>query len=474
MRIVVTGADGVVGRGVAARLRQPRPRRRRRRRQRPESWPGSVEFVDRTGSGADVLAGADVVVHCASTMRCWRRSPRRSRRLVAASSAWTPTPRRTVDGVDVRSGLVLGRDADEPVLRAFARAGALRRPAASADRPLQVVHPHDRRARRVARRSRAAHWVVDVAADGAHHRPRHRRGRRPPAGPRAARPLRAVRRPGRPSTPSRLRDDWGSSAGLDARRSASRTSRWRCRGRVAVGPPSRPCRGGCRASARSPPSTPRRPTASTPSGRNRRRQRRIRHPDRPPLPGVRRDQPVRGAARPVLAVVGVGDGAGTRAAALVISAAAAARRRGAARDVRRTTGVFGHRLYAGITSGHFMAQTVPLIDPRSDHHRVLRPHRRGAAAVRRASCRPSSRRGVVRQLRGVVDVRQQPDRPVGGSGQRHPRLRRRRRRAGGAGRRPRGPGRPAAARADPARPRSRGARLGAGVGVDPGVRRRTA
>jgi phosphohistidine swiveling domain-containing protein len=30
---------------------------------------------------------------------------------------------------------------------------------------------------------------------------------------------------------------------------------------------------------------------------------------------------------------------------------------------KRTTGVFGHRLYAGITSGHFMAQTVPLVDP---------------------------------------------------------------------------------------------------------------
>jgi len=29
----------------------------------------------------------------------------------------------------------------------------------------------------------------------------------------------------------------------------------------------------------------------------------------------------------------------------------------------RTTGVFGHRLYAGLTSGYFMAQTVPLINP---------------------------------------------------------------------------------------------------------------
>ena len=29
----------------------------------------------------------------------------------------------------------------------------------------------------------------------------------------------------------------------------------------------------------------------------------------------------------------------------------------------RTTGVFGHRLYAGITTGHFMAHTVPFVDP---------------------------------------------------------------------------------------------------------------
>ena len=54
---------------------------------------------------------------------------------------------------------------------------------------------------------------------------------------------------------------------------------------------------------------------------------------------------------------------GTRASGMVISERL---RPGGAvqREMsRRTTGVFGHRLYAGITSGHFMAQTVPLVDP---------------------------------------------------------------------------------------------------------------
>ena len=54
---------------------------------------------------------------------------------------------------------------------------------------------------------------------------------------------------------------------------------------------------------------------------------------------------------------------GTRAAATVI----AARLRPGGLVQRemsvRTTGVFGHRLYAGMTSGYFMALTVPLVKP---------------------------------------------------------------------------------------------------------------
>jgi phosphohistidine swiveling domain-containing protein len=54
---------------------------------------------------------------------------------------------------------------------------------------------------------------------------------------------------------------------------------------------------------------------------------------------------------------------GTRAAAMVI--AARLRPGGVVeREMSvRTTGVFGHRLYAGITSGYFMALTVPLVKP---------------------------------------------------------------------------------------------------------------
>ena len=90
---------------------------------------------------------------------------------------------------------------------------------------------------------------------------------------------------------------------------------------------------------------------------------------------------------------------GTRAAGLVISERL---RPGGAvqREMSvRTTGVFGHRLYAGITTGHFMAHTVPFIDPAI----VLSGffgHTEDGLELFGEELPPVEPRGIARQLRG--------------------------------------------------------------------------
>ena len=74
MRIAVTGASGVLGRGLAARLLSKGHDVTGIARHRPESWPGAADFVaaDIRDAAAvrRIVAGADVVAHCA-----WAHSP---------------------------------------------------------------------------------------------------------------------------------------------------------------------------------------------------------------------------------------------------------------------------------------------------------------------------------------------------------------------------------------------------------------
>jgi nucleoside-diphosphate-sugar epimerase/phosphohistidine swiveling domain-containing protein len=74
VRIAVTGASGVLGRGLAARLLSQGHYVAGIARHRPESWPSAADFVaaDIRDAAAvrRVVAGADVVAHCS-----WAQSP---------------------------------------------------------------------------------------------------------------------------------------------------------------------------------------------------------------------------------------------------------------------------------------------------------------------------------------------------------------------------------------------------------------
>jgi nucleoside-diphosphate-sugar epimerase/phosphohistidine swiveling domain-containing protein len=192
VRIAVTGASGVLGRGLAARLLSQGHDVAGIARHRPESWPSAADFV-----AADIrdaaavkraVAGADVVAHCA-----WARSPGHgdqvshqvnitgtrnvldgmaetgARRIVFASSAHVyggadaaytendPTTAPSADGrqqalveqilaasgvqwVAIRSAIILGRGVDNWVRRVLALPVF---PVGAGDRRLQVVHVDD-------------------------------------------------------------------------------------------------------------------------------------------------------------------------------------------------------------------------------------------------------------------------------------------------------------------------------------------
>jgi nucleoside-diphosphate-sugar epimerase/phosphohistidine swiveling domain-containing protein len=199
LRIVVTGAGGVVGRGVACRLRNAGHNVVGLARQRPDSWPLTTDFVEADIRDATAVrravVGAEAVVHCAWAVSSG--SDRQlandvnvggaanlleamtisgSRRIVFVSSAeiYGTRPDRTdpltedevmapaaeqlhdcdkakvetmianagVEWVAVRSALVLGRQVDNAVLRLLV-VPILLDVAGSGDHPLQVVHTDD-------------------------------------------------------------------------------------------------------------------------------------------------------------------------------------------------------------------------------------------------------------------------------------------------------------------------------------------
>jgi nucleoside-diphosphate-sugar epimerase/phosphohistidine swiveling domain-containing protein len=218
VRIAVTGASGVLGRGLAARLLSQGHDVVGIARHRPQSWSSAADFVAvdirDTAAVKSAVAGADVVAHCA-----WANSPgpdnrishqvniegtrnvleamaeTGSGRIVFASSAHvygqkdvpnsehdaiTPA---SADGrhkakveemlaasgaewVAIRSALILGRGVDNWVRRLLALPAF---PDGSADRRVQVVHLDDalRLLERAIVNARIVSGPVNLAAPGA-------------------------------------------------------------------------------------------------------------------------------------------------------------------------------------------------------------------------------------------------------------------------------------------------------------------
>ncbi len=411
MKIVVTDADGPVGRGVAMRLVSLGHDVVGVGSRRPESWPGSVDFVlARAGETVPpVLDGADAVVQCAphaarTAVLFEAVAAADVRRIVFADSgeaAATVTTR--AEWIAVRFPLVLGREAGDAVLRAFAQPVQVRL-SEDVDRPLQVVHPHDleRVFVRAVTDSSLPSGRVDVAAEGhttlraiasAIGRPLIRIPTRflPIAADEAPIPLDA----------RQLGDEWDCPPTWSASQCVEDFALV-CRARVAVG-------GHVVALPWRLPRVREIPAVDTPSddgvtpvpagigGANGEFDTPI-DPRFPAFVATNLSEALPGPFSPSSASVTV---LGTRAAAMVI--AERLRPGGAVqREMsKRTTGVFGHRLYAGITSGHFMAQTVPLVDPDMIINGFFGRTVEGLPLFG-DELPPIERRNVVGHLRGVV------------------------------------------------------------------------
>jgi phosphohistidine swiveling domain-containing protein len=394
LRVVIAGVDGPVGQGVAARLVSLGHDVVGIGSRRPESWPGSVVFI--TADVADaatlkhVLVGADAVAHCGHDA---------AGTAVLVDTATAAGIDRIVVGTQVtgatgmvliRTPMTLGRNVDDATLRPFV-GPVVRDP--SPDAPLQVVHPEDvQRAfvRALLDPDRAA-GTVDVAADGfATVRMIARTIGRP-----------VLRVPGRqlrerrPVLGTSEPTSW-SAAECVADFALAARGRMTFGGKVFALPWRLPRVRQIPAFDAPAPDG----VAPVPAGvvnANGEFDTPI-DPRFPAFVATNLSEALPGPFSPSSASVSV---LGTRAAAMVI--AARLRPGGVVqREMSvRTTGVFGHRLYAGITSGHFMAQTVPLVDPELILSGFFGRTAEGLELFG-AERPPVEPRGMAKQLRAVV------------------------------------------------------------------------
>ena len=366
------GADGVVGRGVAARLVTMGHHVIGVAPVRPVGWPGSVAFVRADACDATVvrgvIAGADAVAHCAPGANLLEVTATASvGRIVIVAPVSDRRCRRVetmldevaADWVAIRCATVMGRDVDDPVLARFAGPVVVD---GSDGSGFQVVHPED-----VQRLTVRALVEADVPGGAVNLAAR---------GLVTVRDVAAAAR--RPRIPIPLRRWTASPAvAMDTRKLAQQwdyTAVWTAtdcvedfglavRGRLAFGSrivelPWRLPRvrdvpaadvpaadGVAPVSAGLPEATGEFDTPIDPRF--------------PAFVATNLSEALPGPFSPSSASVTV---RGTKAAGMVI----AQRLRPGGMVQRemavRTTGVFGHRLYAGITSAHFMAETMPLVN----------------------------------------------------------------------------------------------------------------
>ncbi len=417
MRIAVTGAGGVLGRGLAARLLSQGHDVVGIARHRPDSWSSAADFVTADIRDAvavkGCVAGADVVAHCA-----WATSPgpdgrisnqvniggtlnvldamaaTGAGRIVFPSSAHvygggdtakteneaiTPLfadglhkarveellAAAAVESVVIRSALVVGRGVDNWVRRMLALPAF---PGGSADRPMQLVHLDDalRLLVRAILDSAIPSGPVNLAAPGA---PTFRQlakalGRPivPLGGLTAFAELQSAQNAPLMDT-SRLRDEWGFQPAWTAGECIEDVA-LAVRGRVTVGKrvislPWRLATIQDLPAVDEPAADGVVPRLAGPEGLNGEFDTPI-DPRFPTYLATNLSEALPGPFSPSSASVTV---RGLRAGGVAI---AERLRPGGIiqREIAlRTVAVFAHRLYGAITSAHFMAETVPFAKP---------------------------------------------------------------------------------------------------------------
>jgi nucleoside-diphosphate-sugar epimerase/phosphohistidine swiveling domain-containing protein len=386
MRIAVTGAGGVIGRGLVARLLSQGHDVVGLARHRPESWPSAADFVaaDVRDAGAvgQAVAGADVVAHCASDGTGTRNvldamAETGTKRIVFASSTHQDRTRTEemlansgAQWVAVRCALVIGRSVDDPVRHLLAQPALA---GSSLDRPVQVVHLDDtlRLLIRAILDTEIDSGAIDLAATGELTLRRIAKAIRRPIVPLPAglarrwasfTGLETLQRAPFLDT-SRLRETWGFVPAWSADECLEDFTR-AVRGRVALGRRvvSLPWRA---PSVTDVPAVDAAaddgvvPRLAGPEGDNGEFDTPI-DPRFPTFLATNLSEALPGPFSPSSASVTV---RGLRASGVGI--AERLRPGGIVqREIAvRTVAVFAHRLYGAITAAHFMAETVPFVKP---------------------------------------------------------------------------------------------------------------
>lgn len=415
MRVAVTGASGVLGRGLAARLLSQGHDVAGIARHRPESWPSAADFVAADIRDADAvrraLGGADVVAHCA-----WAQTPGRddrighqvnidgtrnvldamaesgARRIVFASTAHVyggldGAPKTEHDAmmpvnadgrfktrveqmlaesgtewVAIRSALILGRSVDNWVRRLLALPVL---PARSVDRRMQVIHLDDALAlfNRAIVEAGIDSGPVNLAAPGELTFRQIAAALQRPVVPLAFAPaeLQLVQAP--LMDISRLREGWGFRSAWESGECVEDFA-LAVRGRVTVGKrvisvPWRLANIQDLPSVDAPSNDGVKPDWAGAAGDNGEFDTPI-DPRFPTFLATNLSEALPGPFSPASASATV---RGLRASAVCV----AERLRPGGMIQReiamRMVAVFAHRLYGAITTAHFMAETVPFVKP---------------------------------------------------------------------------------------------------------------